>query len=361
MGDGETAILEQQHWRLPDQPTIEDFRTLIRNQFLFYRQRHGYSELSDQDLLVWLVGYESLSREQVIAVLDKPERDWFDVYKQAARMARDPRPEVLQVLHGLGASELHLRFVVRSRLALREIYDELRRRFDRQKFGRAYYRTMLARPGSLEELLAVLHVDRITSFRSGKEGSEDLQGVALEAAVRHLEKFRDEIRKRNFPEQVNFPLIPVLDATSREKQGMRWSWKDLRAREFKETIVSLLPLLRGEELAEKVHSSMKEHFRKWKASKRTGVEIPLYDDGGRPLPEEIERGDAPSVEEQVHRKFVAGLVMQTAKDRWGKKGQLFIHALLEGKNMIEASKAAKISRQTGNKYKLVLLRLLDKG
>lgn len=353
-----TASSNNSDWRLPDRPTIEDFLNLIRDVAFRHKARYGHSKLSNEELLVWLVGYESLAREQVITILDETERDWFDVYKQAALMARNPRPTVLQGLYGRGASELHLRFLVRTRLALHEIYEELRKRFDQQKVGRAYYRIMLARPGALEGLLAALNVDRITSFRSSKEGNEDLQGVALEAAVRHLERLRAQVRKMNFPEQVGLPLIPVLDAASREKHATRWNWETLRARELKETIVGLLPLLRGDELRDKVHSSMKEHFRKWNTPKRKGVEASLCNDEGRLL-FEVERGDIYSVEEQVHRKFVAGLVLQTAKDRWGERGQLFIHALLEDKNLIEASKAAKISRQTGNKYKLELRRLLD--
>jgi hypothetical protein len=358
MGNDDTKSLEQRDWRLPNQPTLNDFHTLSHDVLSRYRARYDHSTLSDEELLVRLVGFESFARELIIATLDEPEHDWSDIYAKAARMARNPSAIVLQQLYERGATESQLRFLVRTRLALHKIYEELRKRFDRRPVGRAYYRTMLMRPGALEELLAALKVDRITSFRPGKESDEDLQGVALEAAVRQLERFRDDIRERIFPEQVNLPHIPVLDPASREQQAVRWNWKDLRAKELKETIVSLLPLFRGEELAAKVHSAIKEHFRKWGASKRRGVEVPLSEDEDHPLPE-VEGGDGRSVEEQVHSKWVANVVMQAVKGHWGKKGQSFIHALLEGKNLAEASRAAGISRQTGNKYKLVLQRLLD--
>jgi hypothetical protein len=269
-------------WTLPEEPEAEDFETLIRDVRYFYRSRYGHTEATDLDLLIRLVGFESCAREVIVWALQEPGRDSPYLYEQATRVVRNLCPTALQKLHQRGLRDLQFRFLVWSRLNLTGIYEELRKRLDRQRVGRAFYRILLNRPEALEELRTALHIERIKSYRPSKESDEDLRSDGVEAALRKLEDFRSKIwRGISFRESVNLPTIPVLPSDSRTAGS--WDWGKLRAEELEETTVAFLPLLNGEaeSIVTKVHDALKEHFRKFKAAKREGKEIPICDKKGR--------------------------------------------------------------------------------
>jgi hypothetical protein len=354
----ESGESKKGEWKLPKDPKIEDFQRLMCEQSSFYRSRYQHTTISDLELLIRLVGFESCAREVIVSAIYEPERDWLGVYKQAIRIARNPCSRALQMLHQRGLQDSQLRFIVWIRLNLIEIYDEFRKRLDRQRVGRAFYRTFLNRPEALEELRTALHVERIKSYRPSKECDEDLRADGVEAAVRKLEDLRLKIRREmSFPECVQLPKIPVLPSDSRTDGG--WEWEKLRAKELQDTIVAFLPLLSGEAegILTKVHDALKEHFRKFEAAKRDGEEIPICDEKGR-LIDEVEIVSVPGVEEQVLSKMAVISLGQIAAERWGKKGSDFIRALLDDKTIKEASRIAGVSRQTGNKYFRELYRIV---
>jgi hypothetical protein len=269
-------------WRLPQNPKAADFQVLIKDVFTHYRQRHNWADLPNEELLLHLLGLESPARELIIPFIDDPQRDQFEVYAQATRMARNPDARVLGELHRRGARELELRLLVRTRLGLNEIYSELRRRLDPRKVGRAIYRSILEYPKALEELREALHVERMRSYRPRKEDDEDLRSEATTQAFKKLEEMKaTAVEGLKLPEQLHLPPIPTPTVAGQSQN--RWDWPTLRAAELKETLRLFLPLLRGEaeQLPAKVHEFLKEHFRKWNAAKRAGEEVSLFGEEGK--------------------------------------------------------------------------------
>lgn len=311
--------------------------------------RHDQGAVSDEELLLRLLGLETSGREVIVSFIDAPERDWLEVYGQAVWMARNPSAQVLQTLHNRGAYEKHLRSLVWLRRALNGIYVELHRRIDHQEVGRALYRTIVDREGSLHELLAALHVERITSYRRNREDDEDLRSDALRAALQKLEKFRSSpMHQINLPSRVNLSALPVDGLPPTEG---RWDWPAIRARQVAETLRLLLPLLNGdaEKLPETVRQAMREHFRKWNAAKRTGLEISLAEENesGTPLAELAAESDT---ERTALSKHEVLSFLKIAEERWGPMGTASLRALYEGNTTQAAAKLAGISRQTGHNY-----------
>jgi len=322
---------------LPNRPQLADFDRLKEQEFSQVERNPDYSDLSDENLVLLLVATESPARELVCVLIDQPARDAAEIYKQAVAVVRAPVPEALRMLHQHGATVDQLRSIIRTRIKLNAIYAELRKRFDRLPVGAALYRAVVGRPKGRDALLRSLRVERIKSFRQAKESDQDLRSEAVEAA---WQKF--SVMYESAAENVGLPRQVTISSGG---EGPRFDWKQLRKSEVNASLALFLPLLRGdaERLPEKVHQRLRDHFEKWNAAKRAGMEFSLFDEEGSPASE-------PEIEELIAPREMAASLLKVAEDRWGERGGAFVQALSEGAKVAEAAKVAGVSRTTANKY-----------
>jgi hypothetical protein len=334
--------------KLPGAVKLKDFGALIDHEFSSDEMSPDYSGFSHENLVLALVATESPARELVFSLIDRPDREPVDVYEQALRTVRNPSPAVLRMLHQHGATTEQLRLLIRTRIRLNKVNAELRKRFERLLLARAIYRAVVNRPEALKELQRVLRIEKIKSYRENKESGEDLKADAVEAS---WHKFDDSYRRAaddlRLPEQVVLAAGPG---------NARLDWSQLRESEVKASLALFLPLLSGEleNLREPVRQSLREHFRKWNAAKRTASEIPLFEEHGKGKPLIVNR---PGPEETAIAQVDALSFMKIAEEKWGEKGRAFVQALSEGRNMTQAAEAASVSRPTGHKYIRELRRL----
>jgi hypothetical protein len=329
------------------EPGREDFEALIRDEFSSYSGSPDYSGLSNEDLILELVATESPARDLVFQIIDEPSRDTYSIYEQAVQMVRNPSVHALQLLRRRGAKDSDLRFVVKTRITLNDIYVELRKRFEPFPVGRAIYKAWIERPDALADLLKALHVDRITSYRENKESSEDLQSIASLTPWRRYREIYDRVAESlGLPEKIDLPQVG----------HHRLVLETLQRHEVSASLSLILPLFRGdaEKLPQPVRQALREEFRKWKADKRDASEVSTYEEGetdesGRPLVERIP-GHYPDPEESAISNLEAASMMTLAEKRYGEKGRLFLQALSEDMTFAEAATLAGISRQTAHRY-----------
>jgi len=329
------------------QPGREDFEAIIQDEFSSYPGSPDYSGRSDEDLILELVATESLARDLVFRIIDEPSRDTYNIFEQAVQMVRNPSVHALQSLRRRGAKDAVLRFVVKTRIRLNDIYAELRKRFEPLPVGRAIYKAWIERPDAVADLLRALHVDRIISYRENKESSADLQSTASLTLWRKYREIYDRVAESlGLPKKIELP-----------KGGdHRLVLDTLKRHEVSASLSLILPLLRGdaEKLPQPVRQALREEFRKWKAAKRDASEVSIYEEGetdesGRPLVERIP-GHDPDPEESAISNLEAASMMTLAEKRYGEEGRLFLQALSENMTFAEAATLAGISQQTAHKY-----------
>ncbi|MEW5917019.1 MAG: hypothetical protein AB1762_11460 [Gemmatimonadota bacterium] len=203
---------------------------------------------------------------------------------------------------------------------------------------------------ALTTLMKALRVDRLTSYRPAKEDDDDLRHDALAAALSFVrERGTRTVAGRNLPAQIEFPVLKGISLPTLDPE--RWNRPVARAQGLRAAFALLLPVLRGEiePVAERVRQASREHFRTWRAKKRSAAESSLDDPklapiASPPRSEEIassERMDSTRAALNAYREVVA---------RWGDKAGAFLHGIAAGLSIAAAARAAGISRQTGHKY-----------
>lgn len=265
----------------------------------------------------------------------------------------DDRP--LQFLAWLGVQQQPLLSELEKRLAPRTV-------------GNVLLNTIQGGPPELTKLKATLKVERMKSFRVRKEDDEDLRALAVEKAwKRYSDAGKMGVPSLAYlvvPEErvpsvlekiasgppallIPVPPLPLEEAgLSAMDIGDRWmAVSFISSIELGGFFERLVPVLQGqmETLPQRVHEDLRTHWGKWAAQKRTGVEDTLEEDT-------LVDAETVSAEGEVINRDLVALAYKLATAQWGERGRRFLDALHSGKPVEEASKVARISRQTGHKY-----------
>ncbi len=232
----------------------------------------------------------------------------------------------------------------------------------------------------LKEFEKILSVDKILSFHPREQSSEDIKQSAVTTAWSAWNELQGKYTEDPYQPPV-FPLEMLPEEQEFwENIMINRVWKNGRRAHLRE----MIPIFAGETetIPQIVHSYLKEDWRKIK--RRNGI---LQ---GRPIdsalksldPERAERIDWSIIPEKsreavsqrlrdelhveqnqentIHARFVSESAYRIAIKRWGKCGRLFLDALRQGQNVVDASSSAGVSRQTGHKYLSELKKQLSK-
>lgn len=332
--------------------TRADIASLRKDVASYYRPRPDLARWPHPTLVACLFAIEWSLREIIMALIDREDRNPLAVERHATSFAENLSLDTLLVLSELGASAEHLRVIVKDHCEAASVRAELRSRLGKVPRGRAVL-AIVEDPESQEALTTLrktLRVDRLTSYRPGKEDNDDLRHDALAAALSFV---RDcgirTVAGRKLPARIEFPVLKGISLPTLDPD--RWDRPVARAQGLREAFALLLPVLRGEvePVAEKVRQASREHFRMWRAMKRSAPEASLDDPKvastvSLPPIEEIaspERLDSTRVALDAYCEVVA---------RWGEKAGAFLTGVAAGLPISKAARKAGITRQTGHKY-----------
>jgi hypothetical protein len=226
----------------------------------------------------------------------------------------------------------------------------------------------------LLEFQKLLSVDKIGSFDLREQSANDIKQSAIETAWSAWNELKNQYAGDPYePPEFPFDMIAPEEEFWREMMIKR-VWSNGKQAHMRE----MVPLLTGqtEAIPGIVHGQLRETWRKIKRRKQImeGRPRDLLD------PEQNERIDWSIIPEksraevfqrlkdELHQensefdtaaaKVDSERAYRAAIKRWGKRGRLFLDALRRGEDVVTASVAAGISRQTGHKYLKELQKLL---
>ena len=218
----------------------------------------------------------------------------------------------------------------------------------------------------LSEFQKLLSIDKISSFDLREQNADDIKQSAMEIAWSAWNGLKDKYTEDPYePPEFPFDMLPPEEEFWRNMMVNR-VWKNGKQAHMRE----MIPLLAGESeaISEIVHGQLREGWRKAKRRKqiRDGHPRKILDPEQK---ERIEWSIIPekSRDEVFHRlrdelhqeqreqdrsiaRFDSERAYRVATKRWGKRGRQFLDALRRGEDVVAASAAAGVSRQTGHKY-----------
>jgi hypothetical protein len=241
-------------------------------------------------------------------------------------------------------------------------------------------------PGPPSSAPAREHVRGETIFRNLLEGFEverlrdytdsdprDLQQVAMIGIVEEYEHQMNQISAMMPADSEFVPIGTSLIST--ELRGERWEWwRASRSRLVQGMLVQFLPLVsasRFEQIRMAAREAYRREWEKRQAKKRGGIGLAesgrdqvgngrsLSGEGVRPAQERLTQEDLEEVStSEIEQDFEDGVVtrldaarlFREAERRWGKRGRVFLERLAQDATIEEASRAAGVSRQTGQNY-----------
>jgi hypothetical protein len=226
----------------------------------------------------------------------------------------------------------------------------------------------------LLEFQKLLSVDKIASFDLREQSASDIKQAAMETAWSAWSALKSKYPGDPYePPEFPFDMIAPEEEFWRDMMINR-VWKNGKEAHMRE----MIPLLSGETEAipEVVHDRLRETWRKIKRRKQI-MEGRPRDILDREQNERIEWSVIPgkSRDEVLHRlkdelhqqapelhraiaKLDSERAYRAAIKRWGNRGRWFLDALRRGEDVVAASAAAGVSRQTGHKYLKELQKLL---
>ncbi len=326
---------------------MQDLRDLIRDQKAKHRPRSDYSSWDNETLVSQLVIWRSLGPQCIIRMIAKPEDDWKAMFQRVSHMADVLSPAVLEELYSMQRNGVAVRFLIWWRLELEHIALELRNRLERSKVGSALIQAIGGRSEkvTLNQLLRVLRIERLQSYRPEDESDEDLRAHGLMKAYEYYDHMGEEAIFP-LPHGLGAALPPNLGLPEQDPPPWDYLLPRVTSLQIQQALRVFLPILEGdvERLPGKVWQALRDLFEKRKAQKR-----------------DAQRADEPfeTLEEAGHIPRHHGVqdamsdlvqVFKLAERRWGPKATAFLNALREDCTQDEAAKRAKISRQTGHKY-----------
>jgi len=211
---------------------MQDFKMLIGEEAARHKPRSDYSTWKQEELILNLTVLRAVGRECVTKIIDRAGVDWKETFRRAFRMADNPNPIVLEELYSICNDERPLRFLVWLRLELGYISLELMTRLIKLRVGREMIQIAGNKAAPLEvinSLLAVLNINKITSYHPEEESSEDLKQFGLERAL----TYQKEIGKEAL-EKSGFHRLQVLSALPPQNLGFPledkepWNWLNPR-------------------------------------------------------------------------------------------------------------------------------------
>jgi len=231
----------------------------------------------------------------------------------------------------------------------------------------------------LKEFEKLLSVDKISSFHPREQSSEDIKQSAVTSAWSAWSNLREKYTEDPYkPPEFPLEMLPE-EQEFWDSMMINRVWKNSRRAHLRE----MIPIFAGETetIPEIVHSRLREDWRKIKRRNEIMKGRTEDSDLKNLDPERAERIDwsiipeksreavSQRLREELHeerdqeREISARLESERAYriaiKRWGKHGQLFLDALRQGKDVLNASSAAGVTRQTGHKYLSELKKLLS--
>ena len=173
-------------------------------------------------------------------------------------------------------------------------------------------------------------MEKITSYRPEKEGSDDLKHIALSKMIEHYWK------------EVKAFKTPLEGAEKKIASSL------LLEGQVEYIAQVLMALLKGHTIRRKVCQSMRIHWKKWKAQNRRGEEVDLQE-GERILRREGRINDTfekPEEEADISARMWAVLKEAQKHKRWGDKAIKAFKYYCEGKTEKKASEMAGITERT---------------
>ena len=258
------------------------------------------------------------------------------------------------------------------------VEHECERRLEHHKVGNEII-LLLEGQDRLKEFEKILSVDKISSFHPREQSSDDIKQLAVASAWSAWDKLRDKYTEDPYkPPEFPLEMIPE-EQEFWDNMMINRVWKNDRRAHLRQ----MIPIFAGETetIPQIVHSRLKEDWRKIKRRNEI-FEGRAIDSALKRLdPERAERIDW-SIIPEMSRKAVSQRLIEELHEerdqereisarleserayriaikRWGKRGKLFLDALRQGKDVLNASSAAGVTRQTGHKYLSELKKLLS--
>lgn len=333
-----------------------------------------FSSLEDKELIILLClnyvwGHQCIMK---IGDFDSPDEE---VFRGAELISYNPSPDRLVLLSAFCDNREPLEFLVWLRLQKIAVAGELHKRLKRHRWGY----TMLGLdagkgPRDISKLLKPLRLEKISSYRPVKESGEDLQGIALMAALEYHRNLPCRVRVK-LPKTTFVPLPQIPGLPVEDPPWWNQFYSDYLAELMDRFARGVVPTLKDEEekVRERVHQTLRDHWEGWEAQKRTGEEVSFEEFKQQAEePPNIKRSEGVwKADEERREKLVEmGLfqteeremenvtsnrlfkVLQEAKKykRWGNKAVKAFNYYCDGYTEEEASQRAGIDQRSFRNY-----------
>jgi hypothetical protein len=331
--------------------TPDDLSTSIHESAATYRGGPHYDlrEFTNEDLVTRLTWLQCRAQQLVINVIDSPRRALADVQQHAEVLTRRITPDTVAWLHanGADASELWVLSWLSSHIG--DVHCEMRRRFGRVG---AALEDLQAENDARARKMLLKALGAKTLLRDGDwSKEEDLRALAVaktyeRAVAAGSEAIRDLVLPTRIPQREPPPHALALRRASSEDG--RGDWPSLRATRLADNLRRYLPALRGD--TERVvlwagRQALRDHHKANQKKRNVWIQ----DDGAPGLAADDFRLRQSAADR-------AQAAMSFARQRWGAPGEAFLQALLEGKTVAQAARAAGVSRRTGQTWRRELKR-----
>lgn len=340
---------------LKDNPLMKFFRQFCQQQHFGGKPSINYGSLLDQELIIWLVFFRAWSRECVWKLMEMDNTGITAeeaVNSRAAiyKMLIPGKPEELCALLLLryqltgNLDLIPIAFMTWLNAQLAYVINEIETRAKPKKIGNMLLGMIFDHNDyPKKELLEAVRreakkwrpgADVFKSYHRDEDRDDRIQEV-LTACLAFQKQLTGTPKFVPYGE-LYIPQLPLIANLPRQRSNALVRVNELLALN---DVVALwrdvLPCLQGgtERLPEKAYQSIRTRDDRRKTQKRTGKTVDLKDDQifSEPLPS-------------------LGMLYRRVQSHWGKRGVAFLESLTKGDTVIEASKKAGVSRQTGQKY-----------
>jgi hypothetical protein len=337
-------------------PIRDFFRTFCDQQAAVSAPFVDFKSLLDQELIVWLVLFRAWTRESVwklmeldstMTTIGEAERSKGTIYKMLIPGTPDQLCALFLLANKLTQSRdlAPMAFIVWANVQLAGLINEIDEIMENNNLGKKLIKMVFDRAEfPQKELLDGVQRearkrrrggDILRPYRHEAQDRDDRRQEILAACVAFQKNIKGT--PRLLPEgDFYIPPLPRMAMLPRDRsETLAYINGKFAADDLMALWKDILPYLQGaaEQIPSRGYQAIRTSDAKWKTQKRTGQTVSVEDIHGR-----------------VEPPLAYGLLYRRFERQWGEKGIIFLKSLAQGDTVIEASKKACVSRQTGHKY-----------
>lgn len=334
---------------------MTDLRKLLSDIVASYRPSEIISQLSNEELIFFLVYLRATLWDCVMRMIVKPGADWGATCREAIHVADAPDPRVLGWLYLQSGDERLFESLIKTRIDLETLDLELMKRLEQRKAGwklaRMLKKGLAPMESSIDDLFQLLGVARIASDDPGKD---DLQG---QAAVMALE-FREEMGQKALVGTglERLRRLPIKDQPGSGLPALPREWTEKNesvvARQIRQLTDLLLPVLQGEveQIPEAVQQSIETHKEtEQRGARRQRALLHKREINARN--KILGTHEENQLEQRLADKRAKEDLVVTAGARWGDKAAKAVeYVVIHGKKEKEAASLADVPYDSLRRY-----------